>query len=229
MASDLFLPVQTAACISDSIIVGFSGGKDSIVTLDLCVRNFKNVFPFFMYLVPGLSFQEAQIRWYEQKYGLEVMRIPHPMLSTWLRWGCYRKAGYDRQEITFNDIYNYVRIETGAWWIGAGERIADSIIRRAMIKKSGTVDEQRGRVYPVGHFRKADVLAYIKAKRLKLTPEYKILGYSFRGIDPCDMVKIKRHYPADYARIEAMFPFVGAGVFRYEQDEASRADEIPEI
>lgn len=122
MGVELFLPVKTAACVTDAVLVGFSGGKDSAVTLDLCHRYFRRVVPFFLYLVPGLSFQEAQLRWYEERYGLEILRLPHPLLSQWLRFGMFRKAHHDWPEITFNDVYHYLRLTTGIWWIAAGER-----------------------------------------------------------------------------------------------------------
>ena len=54
----LFRTVETAAAITDSVLVSFSGGKDSVATLDLCVKHFRHVEGFFMYYVKGLSFQE---------------------------------------------------------------------------------------------------------------------------------------------------------------------------
>lgn len=56
--------IRTFASMSDSVIVGFSGGKDSVVTLDLCRRYFppERCFVFYMYHVRGLSFHEAMIR-----------------------------------------------------------------------------------------------------------------------------------------------------------------------
>lgn len=227
--SILFQPIKTAACVNDTVIVGFSGGKDSICALDLCCRYFKTVHVYFMYLVPGLSFQEAQLRWYEQRYGLQIHRVPHPMLSTWLRWGVFRKENFAIPEISFADVTHYLRVHFDAYWFAGGERIADSIVRRAMMKRSGSIDTTRGRFYPLAHWKKSDVVNYIKQKRLKMAPEYPVLGYSFRSLDPQDMVKIRQFYPEDFERIKRLFPFVEAGCVKYEiekRDKENRSSEV---
>ena len=110
-----------------------------------------------------------------------------------------------------------------------GERIADSIVRRAMLKKSGSIDPKRGRFYPLAHFNKAEVERYVAARRLKMAPEYKVLGYSFRSLDPHDMVRIREHFPADFALIKKYFPFVEAGCVRYETGKGTVKDQVSEI
>lgn len=216
MSNLLFEPIKAASRISDSCIVAFSGGKDSIVTLDLCARYFKKIHVFFMYSVPNLSFQEANLRWYENKYDIEIERIPHFMISEWLRLGTFRKPDFHVPMVSINDIYTYERISNDMWWIAAGERIADSIVRRAMIKNSGSIDAKRGRIYPVAHFSKSDVMRYIQHHNLKLAPEARWLGHSFRSLEPKEMVLVKKHYPADYEKICAWFPFVEAAIKNYE-------------
>ena len=220
MSTIIYEPILAASRISPRVIVAVSGGKDSAVTLDLCARFFREVRVFFMYMVPGLSFQEATLRHYEQRYGIVIDRIPHPMLSEWLRLGVFRKEDYDVPIIKMLDIYKHVRLKNDAWWMAAGERIADSTIRRAMIKKSGSIDAKRGRVYPVAHFRKADVERYVARQRLKVTPESRVLGHSFRSLEPQEMALLKRHYPDDYRKICEWFPFVEAAVFNFEREEA---------
>lgn len=65
--------IKTQAQITDKVLVSFSMGKDSIVTLDLCKKYFKTVQPFFMYLVPGLKFQEEALAKYERHYDVDII------------------------------------------------------------------------------------------------------------------------------------------------------------
>ena len=61
----------------------------------------------------------------------------------------YNGRLFDVPIISFLDVYTYARSKSGVWWIAAGERIADSIVRRAMIKgDGGVVNPKRGRFPP---------------------------------------------------------------------------------
>jgi phosphoadenosine phosphosulfate reductase len=202
--------------VTDKVIVGFSGGKDSIVTMDMCFKYFPHVQPFFMYLVPGLEFQERTLRWYENKYNTEIMRIPHFETSDFYKYGTFRPYDMDVPIVSINDCYQYVRNETGYDWIAAGERISDSIVRRAMIKQSGSIDQNRGRMYPVANWNKQQVLKYVKRKKLLLPQDSRVLGFSFSSLWGKELIEIKRHFPEDYEKILHYFPFAGAGVERFE-------------
>ena len=217
MSSLLFDPIKTQASVTDSVFVGFSGGKDSIVTLDLCFRYFKNVRPFFMYLVPDLEFQEKMLRWYENKYDTEIMRIPHFECSDFLKYGSFTMADWNVDIVGINDTYAYLREKTGFHWIAAGERCADSIVRNAMIKKSGSIDYKRGRFYPLAYWNKKEVLQYIKQKKLYLSREQREIGFSFRSLAGNELAIIKEMYPDDYEKILRVYPFAGAGVERFEK------------
>lgn len=216
MSNMLFEPIKAASRISDNCIVCFSGGKDSIVTLDLCARYFKNIHVVFMYTVPNLSFQEANLRWYEAKYGIEIERIPHFQLSDFLRYGTFRKHDFSVPTVKILDVYKYLRASTEYYWIAAGERIADSIVRRAMIKNSGSIDDKRGRIYPVAHWNKQEIMRYITHHKLKLAPEMAVLGHSFRSLEPDEMAAVKKHYPQDYEKIREWFPLVDAAILNSE-------------
>jgi phosphoadenosine phosphosulfate reductase len=212
----LFDNIKTASKAHSGVIVSFSGGKDSVVTLDLCARYFRSMEVFFMYLVNGISFQESILQWYEQRYDITIHRLPHFMLSEWFALGTFRNMDIDIPIIKPNDIYNYMRKQTGLFWIAGGERINDSIWRRAMIKQTGTIDMKRGRIYPVAHWSKKEIEDYISKKRLKLSPEHRVLGHSFRSLMPDEMIAIRDNYPLDYERIKKWFPCVDATIKQHE-------------
>lgn len=73
--------IKTQSKITESVLVSFSMGKDSIVTLDLCFKYFKHVQLFFMYLVPNLEFQEQALQKYERHCNTEIIRVPHDTLT----------------------------------------------------------------------------------------------------------------------------------------------------
>lgn len=216
MGTELFDPIKTQSRITDTVLVAFSGGKDSVVTLDLCCRYFKRVIPFFMYIVAGLEFQEQLLDWYERRYGLEIVRLPHFEVSNFMRYGTFREYDFSVPIISITDIYAYMRATTDGIWIAAGERINDSIVRRAMIKHSGTIDRNRGRFYPVAYWTKRNVLDYIKTKKLKLGVDSKKLGFSFKSLDGHELAMVKQEFPSDYERILRMYPFAEAAVRRFE-------------
>ena len=132
--------------------------------------------------------------------------MPHFELSQFLRYGLYRPTDFSVPVVSVKDVYNYLRLNTDIWWIAAGERIADSVWRRAIIKSSGTIDEKRGRIYPVAEWRKEDVVAYIRQNKLKVGVESRKLGFSFGSLQAREVIPVKRHFPADFARIRRGSP-----------------------
>ena len=180
----------------------------------------------------GLSFQEQICRYYEDRYGLPIHRVPHFELSQFLRYGLYRPTDFSVPVVSVKDVYNYLRLNTDIWWIAAGERITDSVWRRAIIKSSGTIDEKRGRIYPVAEWRKEDVVAYIRQNKLKVGVESRKLGFSFGSLQAREVIPVKLHFPADFARIRAWFPFVEAGIVHHQIKEERRGREtqqVPEV
>lgn len=213
----IYSVINAASKITDHVIVSVSGGKDSAVTLDLCASKFKRVDAFFMYLVRDLSFQEDWLQWAENKYGINhIHRVPHFMLADFLAAGSFRFPDILVDRVHINQIYNYIRRVTGGHWIAAGETISDSIYRRAMIKQSGTIDYKRGRFYPVAGFSRQQVRDYIQFKKLRVSAESEILGFSFRSFMAKELVLIRDAYPDDWIKIMKCFPLIDAEIKREE-------------
>ena len=215
MDSSRYDPIRTMAKLTDEVIIAFSGGKESIVVLDMCTKHFKRVVPFFMYYIPGLSFQERLLKWYEDKYGIEIVRLPHFELSNLMRYGTLRNEDLSVPIISINDIYAWMRNKTGINWIAAGERSGDSVIRGAMIKHSGSIDWNRGRFYPVAWWKQQEILDYIKIKKLYRGADSRTFGTSFEGVNTRSFVDLKEHFPSDYERAVTLFPLAEGAVVRF--------------
>lgn len=216
MSTILYDPIKAMSKITKDVIVAFSGGKESIVVLDMCFRYFDKVTPFFMYICPNLSFQERTIQWYEKKYQTEIIRLPHMDVGEFYRYGSFRRPDPTYPVVSINDIYQYVRLETDTWWIAAGERIDDSIVRRAMIKHSGSIDVKRGRFYPVSGWKKREIQDYIRFHNLYLGQDSRKLGFSFKSLWGKELLMLKNYFPDDYEKILRLYPFAAAGVKREE-------------
>lgn len=214
MTTALFEPIKTMKNITKKVIVLFSGGKDSAVTLDLCSKYFDEVQPVFMYIVQGLEFQERTLRWYEKKYGVQILRVPHFMLSEFYRYGSFRIFDLDVPVVKTAELYNYIREQTGIYWICGGERIADSIVRRAMIKKSSAINTKTGRFYPIAYWNKKNVMDYVRQNNLPLSLESRVLGFSFRSLGGFELEKIKEKFPEDFEKIKKDFPLIEASIVR---------------
>ena len=166
--------------------------------------------------MPNLSFQERTLEWYEKKYQTEIIRVPHMDVCEFFHYGSFRIPDFSFPIVSINDIYKWVRLETDIWWIAAGERINDSIVRRAMMKKSGSIDEQRGRFYPVSAWKKQEILDYIKFHKLYIGQDSRKLGFSFKSLWGKELLMLKQHFPDDYRKVLHLYPFAEAGVKREE-------------
>ena len=61
LAENTLAELQGRRLQSDACLVAFSGGKDSLVVMDMSLRSFSRVEAFFMYLVPGLESVELEL------------------------------------------------------------------------------------------------------------------------------------------------------------------------
>jgi phosphoadenosine phosphosulfate reductase len=211
--------INQAAKITDSVIVYFSSGKDSLVLLDLCHKKFKRVSVWFFYLIKDLEFQENYLRFIEKKYGLEINRIPHWNLSRVLAKSVYRPVDNVSKTISrlsINDIDFYTRDISGFEWIASGEKAGDSIVRYAMLKKCKGIDEKRKRFFPLTIWNDAAIWRYIKTEHIPLPPDYRMFGRSFGRMWEDELSAIKKNYPNDYLKILEVFPYAESAIKRKE-------------
>lgn len=208
-----------------SVICGFSGGKDAAVTLDICHRFFPRVEAYFLYLIPGLEFQESYLRFFERRYSLTIHRLPSPVIAAWMREGGYRlpsTLAENTRRIKRIDIENSLRLKTGIEWFATGEKAIDSIERNAMIRNVRGLDPKRRQIWPVAYWNDAAVFSHLKTNNIPLPPDYRFSAgenykpRSFGSMGPTELTYIREHFPADYQKIIAMFPLLEANLLNTE-------------
>lgn len=207
------------------ILVAFSGGKDSIATLDLCVQHFERVEAFFKYLVPGLEVEERMLERVLRRFpNVKLHRVPHEDVSTYFRrnvFGCNPKRR-PVPKVDAQALEAHLRQLTGIEWIAYGERAADSTVRNAKLKKIQGFWEKFRRVYPLCWFRRGDVYGYLRNRGL---PAPRLIGgRRFTGavaIYPTTLAWLEEHCPDDYAKIVRAYPGAPAAVFRWREGLAA--------
>jgi len=211
---------------TDTILLAFSCGKDSIGTWLECRKHFPRIVPYYMYLVPDLEFVERSIRYYEGWFGSRIIRVPHPSLHRMLnnlvfqppeRCAIIEAAGLDNFDYT--DMADVIRLHAGLGdecLTASGVRAVDSPYRMISLRKNGAISEKNLQFFPIWDWRKDRLLATIQASGIALPADYRLFGRSFDGIDYRFLAPIKQHFPRDYARILEWFPLADLEIKRRE-------------
>lgn len=217
---------------TNKVIIGLSGGKDSLVTLDLCVNEFgpKNVHAFFMYFVKGLRCVEQTLRWCERRYKIDIDYFPHWTLGLAYKYAVYmphRTGASEWRDMRQVDVENAERAKRNTEWIAMGHRMTDSIERVAMLKGIAGLDVTGRRVYPLWRWNEASVVAYLRARKIPRPPRLTILKRSMSGVsfEEDTLLYIRENFPDDYAKIMKVFPYAEAKLARFEMKKSSWKQE----
>lgn len=195
---------------TDAVLVAFSGGKDSIVLLDLCLKYFKTVVPFYMYFVRDLEHVNKKLDQFEAYFKTEIIQIPHWMLSHYYARAYFRLDTKitDIKRIYVRDIENSLREKTGIEWVCNGMRKSDSIQRAIMFKTYylNAINFKSKRFHPVSHWASKDINIYIKLKNFPKPFDYGNKRVSGLDITKVNLKMIRDNYPEDYKKVLAEFP-----------------------
>lgn len=228
----------------NEVTVAVSGGKDSVAALALCKQHFAVVRAYFMFTVPGLSFQERYLGYLERKFEVDIWRVPHWMLSLMFRSGAGRhlteaSLGVRKTRARHHDAW--MREKYGVGWIATGEKYSDSLERNTQMVKCDGVNEQRQRLWPIAWWTHHDVQAYLTRLGVMFPPDYRLRLDDKRNgsfgslLRPAELIPIRDNYPEDYQKILRQFPLAEAMLKRWEMmrdeetaDQAGGSDEVPD-
>lgn len=207
---------------TDSVILFYSAGKDSIALLDLVAPYFRRVVCVYMYLVPGLAHINKYIEYSKLRYqNVEFYEVPHWNLTYTLKAGLYCQPQEDVKLMKFSDVANNCRIKFGIDWCLYGMKQSDNMNRGIMLRGKDyeleAIHPKTKNVYPLSKWGNNEVLAYIRQHRLPEPVRYserqKSQGLTFN--EDC-FLYLKKYWPEDLAKILEAFPLAEVILYRAE-------------
>lgn len=195
---------------TDTVVLFYSGGKDSIVLLDILSKNGFKIKLVFMYLVPDLDHINKYLNWAKNKYKVELYYYQHWVITHYIRDNYYRF--HDENKITLlslSDIVAAVKYDLKCDWIITGMKQSDSLNRRLMLKPlfMSAIEVRSKMVYPLSFWKKNNCIQYIKQNRLPMPINYGINSNS-SGFDLNKdvLIFLKNNYPEDLKKVFKVFP-----------------------
>ena len=205
-----------------SILVSYSGGKDSLAVMDLAVRVFgaPNVKAFFMEAIPGLRYTAEIAADLQQRHGIALILVPHWTMLNALGDCCYcdgNSAGLANlkacKAAKLADIHAMVRHQGNIRTIATGYKRADSLWRKRMMSiPSAMLDI----CCPLAEWNRRQVVEYLESRRIPMPEDMGSKKYLSQGIgrDTRSLCWLHDTMPDDFEKLEQVFPFVGAVIAR---------------
>lgn len=202
-----------------SVLVGLSGGKDSLATLDVVCRSeaFDRVQCFAMYLVPGLECFEAPVRAAAERHGVPVEFVPHWDLARLFRYSVLRPHTARATRVSTQSLSTVERaleVQFGITWSALGYRSADSVVRAIDARGCDGVHEKFRRLWPIWDWGNAAVHHYLRVRRIPEPVPLRGTQSSGVSLDTQTLTAIRDRYPSDYRKILEVFPYAEAQVRR---------------
>ena len=214
------------------VCVAFSGGKDCIAATLALMEEGIDVRLAHLYLIPGkepmtaLGFVEESLNRLEDQLGVEIRRYPHPSFYRWMNNCMFQPPGRvstiqaaQFPDVTYEEMWAAIKEDLELekdTWIADGVRAADSIVRRASIKKHGAMKSGNQKVSPIYDWLQGSVYDYIKLHGIDLPIDYDLFDRSFDGLDYRFIKPIKENVPDDYEQIKQWFPLIDLEILRNE-------------
>lgn len=210
----------------NQMILSFSG-RDSLACWLYALDCGLEVIPYFCYTVPGLSYDDEMLDYYESYFGTHIARYPHPRTYELFYAGAYHPAhiralvySMHLPRFTYADIEHKLAAENGLgdnYLSIVGIRASDNLMRRRLIKQMGPIGLKRRRYYfSIWDWTTGQVGDYLRQRNIKLSKSYLYFGSTGDGVDYNFVKFLRDNLPEDYRRVLTYFPMADIEIFRHE-------------
>jgi phosphoadenosine phosphosulfate reductase len=199
----------------NAVSVSYSGGKDSVVAMDLAVKTFKRVEAFFMYVIPDMECVQPAMDFAYKRWGITVRQYPHFAILEDMGNGVYCN-NTDRvvlPKYSLTDIYNVARADSDTMAVVTGMKRNDSMMRRQHMKWN---EMGANHVWhPLAGWTNHDVRAYCLRHKLESPLSFSGQGASSGiGLDEETFLWLADKYPRDFFRMCEIFPYAEAAIWK---------------
>jgi hypothetical protein len=217
---------KMAELTGDTAFLAFSCGKDAIAAWLAIKPHFKRIIPVHYVAVPGLTFIEKSLAYYEDFFECKILRRLHPGFVRILRANVFQSPEHwmavedadlpPESQYSHETIWADVRRTENApnAFVANGVRACDSPYRRLSYQKHGAVNWNRMSWWPICDWNLQMVDEALSASGVKLPVDYRLWGRSFDGIDHRFLEPMRRLMPEDYKRVLEWFPLADLEMFR---------------
>ncbi|ADG13106.1 phosphoadenosine phosphosulfate reductase [Methanocaldococcus infernus ME] len=199
---------NTAKKINKKIIVPYSGGKDSLTTLILCLKALENFEVIF--IDTGLEFPETlkNVEEVKNKFNLDI-KVLKPKLSFWELVEKYGIPGRDyrwcSEELKLKPLKEYVKEEVLSF-LGLRKYESYSRAKKKLIEKNTYIEKQIN-AYPIFHWSSLHVWLFLLKEKAPYNKLYE-KGFDRIGCYLCpamglgEIERVKKFYPELWERFE---------------------------
>lgn len=223
---------------TDTVILSFSNGKDSLATWCILREWGFKVIPFYAQFVPDLGFIERSLTYYEDFFDTHIYRVIDSGFYHWLKtYGFQPPERFAAIDALKLPRFSYADIQAGiartvglddqTYWCAVGTRGSDSINRMMAFKHHGPINYLARRFHPIYDINKLDLIPIFQRTGVKLPVDYRIFGRSFCGLDYRFLSAIREYFPEDYDIIKFWFPLVDLEFAKYDMKVKNETDESP--
>lgn len=198
------------------LIIGLSGGKDSLILCQLFRLAGVKAKYFHMYFMPNLRIERDMLAYAKARFNIkddDIFQYPseHFVASFkngYYTWGLYElKKGI--KEFKRKDLFRMIAKQHKAC-ICTGVKKTDGIQMTRMLDHNTGIG-----IYPLIDWTLSDVFTFMKAYKIEV-PELILKGCRGVGLVDESILFMAEHYPDDIERISKVFPFVKAIIYKYK-------------
>jgi len=222
--SEELVDVAREMC-GNKLLLGISG-KDSLAAW-LFLREYGfEIYPFAYYAVPGISYFDESIAYYEDFFSTKILTLPMPDFYQQLS-RCYfqppdRIALLRAMRLPNYKEYEYEDAIAAYYGLGdnylsaIGYRAADSAGRMSFIRRNGPIGtKDRHYYFAIWDWKTKQVMGKIEDYGVKLSRAYEIMGCTGDIFGAADLRALYHGSRKDYDLIRWWYPLIGLQPVRW--------------